>query len=93
MQGSILDAVRQRFEHRADQQQLTWLLAVQCVREFFDDKSIEWSFYRGILKIKTDRHDVIMRLFSHQETIIKLIYQKRWHYNLPTTPIRKIIGK
>lgn len=93
MQSNILNAVRRRFARHMDQEQLAWLLAVQCVREYFWDKSIEWSLCRGILKIHTDNHHVIIRLFAEKNHITNLIYQKWSQYGLPGGKIKRIITK
>lgn len=93
MQGSILDAVRSRFAKQMNQDQLAWLLAVQAVREYFDDQSIEWSLRHGILKIRTDSHDVVMRLFAERDHITNLIYQKWSKYGLPGGKITRIMTK
>lgn len=93
MQSNILDVVRRRFARHMDTDQLAWLLAVQSVREYFRDDTIEWSLRHGVLKIHTDNHDVVMRLFAERDHIQNLIYQKWSKYELPWGKIKRIMTK
>jgi len=69
---------------------MIWSVWIQVVRDFFDDKNLEWHIKFSTLHIKTQDQETKIQAFRQKKELLEKVNQKlsEMGYNRKITDIR-----